>query len=139
MTTGRQASGDAIRLACAHSKRLVTKVNAARTPAEVEALRKCIARGVPCGEERWTERIAKRLGLESSLRPRGRPKNVAFSQVVKVIGNAESLSSSLTQNFYSRRFRGGSKAVIQGGQRKLTTDRQFQICRVITRQSVSPT
>ncbi len=50
-------------------------VNAAQTDAEVQALRKCVARGAPFGGERWSQRIAAQLGLESSLRPRGRPRN----------------------------------------------------------------
>jgi putative transposase len=49
-------------------------VNAAQSEAELAALRKSVARGAPFGEERWSRRVAKRLGLESSLRPRGRPK-----------------------------------------------------------------
>jgi putative transposase len=31
-------------------------------------------RGTPFGETRWMERAAWRLGLESTLRPRGRPR-----------------------------------------------------------------
>lgn len=49
-------------------------VNAVQTEAELAALRRSIVRGAPFGDERWSERIAKRLGLESSMRPRGRPK-----------------------------------------------------------------
>lgn len=49
-------------------------VNAVQTDAELAALRRSVARSAPFGDERWSERIAKRLGLESSLRPRGRPK-----------------------------------------------------------------
>ena len=33
-----------------------------------------IARGQPFGNEKWQQRIAKILGLESSLRPPGRPR-----------------------------------------------------------------
>ena len=50
------------------------RVNSAQTKSEVEAVRRSIARGTPFGGERWTERTADRLGLESSLRPRGRPR-----------------------------------------------------------------
>lgn len=49
-------------------------VNTPQTEAELAALRQSIARGTPCGNGRWTKRVAKRLGLESSLRPRGRPR-----------------------------------------------------------------
>lgn len=49
-------------------------VNALQTEAELAAVRRSIARGAPFGDERWSERTAKRLGLESSLRARGRPR-----------------------------------------------------------------
>ncbi len=49
-------------------------VNAPQSDAELAALRRSIDRGTPFGNDRWTERTAQRLGLESSLRPRGRPK-----------------------------------------------------------------
>jgi putative transposase len=49
-------------------------VNAPQTEAEAEALRECIRRRRPYGDEVWAERAAKQLGLEASLRPRGRPR-----------------------------------------------------------------
>ncbi len=49
-------------------------VNRPQTEAEVEALRKSVNRGTPYGSETWQRRIAGRLGLESTLRPRGRPR-----------------------------------------------------------------
>jgi putative transposase len=52
----------------------VRRVNQPLTEQELEALRRCVRRGQPFGGERWTERIAKKLGLESTLRPRGRPR-----------------------------------------------------------------
>ncbi len=52
----------------------LTYVNGAETEAELEALRRSAARGRPYGEESWVGRTAVRLGLESSLRPRGRPR-----------------------------------------------------------------
>jgi putative transposase len=33
-----------------------------------------IRRGSPLGDGAWTEQTAHRLGVESTLRPRGRPK-----------------------------------------------------------------
>ncbi|MEX0819997.1 MAG: transposase [Pirellulaceae bacterium] len=42
---------------------------------ELAALRESVARGKPFGSERWAKRTATKLGLESSLRPRGRPKS----------------------------------------------------------------
>jgi putative transposase len=49
-------------------------VNKPQSEDEVEAIRECIRRGRPFGAESWQVRTAKRLGLESSLRPRGRPR-----------------------------------------------------------------
>lgn len=48
-------------------------VNGVQTEAEVAALRRSVGRGVPFGDAGWTGRTADRLGLESTLRPRGRP------------------------------------------------------------------
>jgi putative transposase len=41
---------------------------------ELEAVRRCAQRGSPLGEETWVESIARRLNLESTLRPKGRPR-----------------------------------------------------------------
>jgi putative transposase len=46
-----------------------------QTEAELEALRRSVVRGAPFGEESWQTRTAKRLGLQSTLRARGRPSN----------------------------------------------------------------
>lgn len=50
------------------------RVNRPLTAAELERVRRCVGRGQPFGDERWIDRMAKQLGLESSLRPRGRPR-----------------------------------------------------------------
>ncbi len=49
-------------------------VNAAQTQGELESLRRCVQRGRPFGAEAWAKRTAKTFGLESTLRPRGRPR-----------------------------------------------------------------
>lgn len=49
-------------------------VNKSETDAEVKALRHCIHRGLPFGDERWTKSSSVRLNLESAARPRGRPR-----------------------------------------------------------------
>ncbi len=48
-------------------------VQTPQTEAELEALRRSVVRGSPFGEASWQEQTAKRLGLQSTLRPRGRP------------------------------------------------------------------
>jgi putative transposase len=50
------------------------RVNQPQTKAELEALRVSIQRGRPFGGPHWQQRTAKRLGLESTFRPRGRPR-----------------------------------------------------------------
>ncbi len=49
-------------------------VNRPETAAELEAVRLCVKRGRPHGDERWQKRTAKALDLESTLRPRGRQR-----------------------------------------------------------------
>lgn len=45
-----------------------------QTDAELVALRRSVERGVPYGSERWQAKAVRTLGLESTLRPRGRPR-----------------------------------------------------------------
>lgn len=49
-------------------------VNAAETEAEINAIRTCVLRGLPFGDSLWVTNSAVRLGLESTTRPRGRPR-----------------------------------------------------------------
>ena len=55
----------------------VARVNEPLTDQELEAVRLCSRRGRPYGEAEWVTETANRLDLHSTLRPRGRPKNVA--------------------------------------------------------------
>ncbi len=52
----------------------VEHVNRPQTEAELAALRRSVSRGCPFGEPNWSKRTVQRLGLESTVRPRGRPK-----------------------------------------------------------------
>jgi REP-associated tyrosine transposase len=52
----------------------VAHVNRPQTEREVEALRVAVNRGSPFGSETWQKQTAKRLGLDYTLRHRGRPK-----------------------------------------------------------------
>ncbi|MEX2318147.1 MAG: transposase [Pirellulales bacterium] len=76
----RRRYGDARSLALltdgpvARPRNWLELVNRPQTEAEVEALRRCIQRGMPYGSELWTKRAAGRLDLQSTLRPRGRPR-----------------------------------------------------------------
>ncbi len=55
-------------------------VNTAQTEAELKRLRGCIQRGRPFGHTPWVKQTAADLGLEASLRPRGRPRKDSGSQ-----------------------------------------------------------
>jgi len=52
-------------------------VNEPQTEAELEALRESIRRGRPFGSQAWQNQTAQRLGLEFTMRPRGRPRKHA--------------------------------------------------------------
>ena len=55
-------------------------VNEPHTEAEVKRMRECIQRGRPFGGEPWVKETADLLGLEASLRPRGRPRKNSGQQ-----------------------------------------------------------
>jgi len=48
-------------------------VNLPQTDAEIAAIRRCVRRGSPYGNTGWTQQTAEQLGLQSTLRGRGRP------------------------------------------------------------------
>ena len=52
----------------------LARVNRPQTASELESLRVSVQRGRPFGAEAWVRRMATRFGMESTLRPRGRPK-----------------------------------------------------------------
>ncbi len=51
-------------------------VNRAESQAELQRLRRSVVRGAPFGELAWQRRTAERLGLQSTLTPRGRPDHL---------------------------------------------------------------
>jgi putative transposase len=52
----------------------VAKVNAPLEPEVLKALRNSVQRGTPYGSPKWRARIVDKLGLEHTMRPRGRPR-----------------------------------------------------------------
>jgi hypothetical protein len=60
-------------------------VNQSQTEAELEALRRCVNRGCPLGSTGWVKRTVRQLGLESTLRPRGRPRAEAVRRPPQII------------------------------------------------------
>ena len=50
-------------------------VNEPQSSSELEAIRSSVRRGTPYGSGGWVSRIARNLKLESTLRPRGRPRS----------------------------------------------------------------
>jgi len=49
-------------------------VNQLQSELELKAIRLSVQRGQPYGDDAWARTTAARLGLESTFRPRGRPK-----------------------------------------------------------------
>lgn len=58
----------------ARPRQWLAHVNRPQTKAEIDAIRQSIRRGSPFGSEGWVQQTAEQLGLETTLRPRGRPK-----------------------------------------------------------------
>jgi putative transposase len=52
----------------------LAEVNRPQIAAELAAVRRSVERGQPYGAAAWPKRAATRLGLESTFRPRGRPR-----------------------------------------------------------------
>jgi len=55
----------------------IEQVNVPETEAELEAIRRCVQRGRPYGDTPWAERAAEQLGLQPTLRGRGRPRKAS--------------------------------------------------------------
>src|SRR5688572_2427978 len=74
----RQQGGDGAGMLAAwpidRPRNWLQRVNRAQSESEVAAMRRCVQRGTPYGSDLWIKRSATRLGLHSTLRPRGRPK-----------------------------------------------------------------
>ncbi len=49
-------------------------VNEPASVAELQRVRQCVQRSRPYGQQAWQRLMAARLGVEASLRPRGRPR-----------------------------------------------------------------
>jgi len=58
-------------------------VNQALTEDELEAVRRCVNRGAPFGSNAWAQRTVEGLGLQSTLRPRGRPRKSSKANAQK--------------------------------------------------------
>jgi len=50
------------------------RVNRWQAKSQLEAIRLAVRRGSPYGNDAWRRHVAIRLGIERSLRPRGRPR-----------------------------------------------------------------
>jgi len=52
----------------------LAEVNRELAETAIQSVRRSVVRGVPLGGGAWQKRMAKRLGLDMTLRPRGRPR-----------------------------------------------------------------
>jgi putative transposase len=55
-------------------RRWLHRVQLPQAEAELVALQRSVTRGTPFVDASWQERTAQRLDLQSTLRPRGRPR-----------------------------------------------------------------
>ncbi len=62
----------------------VARVNQSLSIKENERVSESISRGLPLGTSDWTAKTVKRLGLESTARPRGRPRKLTQVKTVQV-------------------------------------------------------
>ena len=58
-------------------RRWLADVNQPMDDRVIQSVRKSLTRGTPLGDDRWTTRVASRLGLDITLRPRGRPRKAS--------------------------------------------------------------
>ena len=56
------------------SRNWVARVNEPLSESELTAMRRSVQRGSPFGDSHWIASTAQRLGLSSTINPRGRPK-----------------------------------------------------------------
>jgi putative transposase len=54
--------------------RWLTRVNRPLSAGDLSRIRSSVTRGAPLGTEDWSQATAVRMGLQASLRPRGRPR-----------------------------------------------------------------
>ena len=52
-------------------------VNLAANETDLAKIEKAVKRGCPLGDDEWVKKAAKRLGLEGTLKPMGRPRKAA--------------------------------------------------------------
>ena len=55
-------------------------VNQPQSPVELEAVRRSVTRSAPYGSAAWQAHTARRLGLESTLHPCGRPRKLGLQK-----------------------------------------------------------
>lgn len=73
-------------------------VNAPQTEAEVAAMQHSLGRGVPFGSESWTKRAIRRLGLESTIQPRGRSRRIKVPDTFSTVETGWTPCAGLEQS-----------------------------------------
>ena len=66
-------------LAKVRQRKWVEKVHRPIDEANLDALRRSSATGLPYGDAAWVKRLARRLKLDLTIRPRGRPRKASSS------------------------------------------------------------
>ena len=55
-------------------------VNKPQTDAELALVQRSLRRGTPLGSDDWAKRTAEEIGLQHTLRPRGRPRQTSLAR-----------------------------------------------------------
>ena len=80
------------------SRGWVAKVNAPLEPEVLKALRNSVQRGTPYGSAKWRARTVDKLGLEHTMRPRGRPRIHPLPEAEPAKGRAAKGQSKRPEN-----------------------------------------
>ena len=81
----------------------VETVNAAIKPEELELLRLHVQRGRPLGSDAWMRQVVREMGLESTVRDRGRPRKVVASKTVKPKSVTNSAKTKVAAEIVARK------------------------------------
>jgi putative transposase len=63
--------------AAIRQRKWAAKVHRPLDEATLQRIRNATATGLPYGDDQWIQRLAKKLHLDLTIRPRGRPKKHA--------------------------------------------------------------
>jgi hypothetical protein len=76
----------------------------------LQAVRRRVQRGRAFGEEQGSDRVVHRLGFETTIRPRGRPRNGFLTPLPSFEDDRDTVPDAFAPPLYS----GGKPSIIAG-------------------------